>query len=176
MGGGTQPGFRSETEIECPPPWVFPVFCRYLFNELNMTWIIGGWGALNLVYRGGGHSTPEARLSGTPHVYSAWNPGRVDPLMPHSGTPYVQECETTYRQNYTSNQHNDILQIGKLFCSILPISLQPIAYEKIHALHSNELAKGYTLIPITIIIDKCLLGDIEKLVVFSRICRISRIF
>ena len=95
---------------------------------------------------------------------------------PHSGTFYVQECETTYRQNYTSNQHNDILQIGQFFCSILPISLQPIAYEKIHAQHSNELAKGYTLIPITIFIDKCLLGDIEKLVVFSRICRISMIF
>ena len=52
-----------------------------------------------------------------------------------------------------------------IFCSILPISLQPIAYEKIHALHSNELAKGYTFISITIFIDKYLLRDIVKLVV-----------
>ena len=37
-----------------------------------------------------------------------------------------------------------------VFVSILPISLQKIAPEKNHELHSNELAKGYTLIPSTI--------------------------
>ena len=37
--------------------------------------------------------------------------------------------------------------------SILPISLQQIKYEKIYA-HSNELAKIYTMKPITIFIDK----------------------
>ena len=56
------------------------------------------------------------------------------------------------------------------------MSLQPFAYEKIQALHSNELARGYTLISITIFIEKYLRRDIIKLVVFSRIGRIWRIF
>ena len=38
--------------------------------------------------------------------------------------------------------------------SILPISLQQIKYEKIYAVHSNELAKIYAMKPITIFIDK----------------------
>ena len=40
-----------------------------------------------------------------------------------------------------------------MFGSILPISLQQIEYEKIHAVHSNELAKSYTMKPISIFID-----------------------
>ena len=43
-------------------------------------------------------------------------------------------------------------QLG--FRSILPISLQQIKYEKIHAVHSNELAQGYTLIPVSFFIDQ----------------------
>ena len=54
-----------------------------------------------------------------------------------------------------------------MFGSILPISLQQIEYEKNHAVHSNELAKSYTMKPMTIYIDKYLGGDIVKLVVFS---------
>ena len=53
------------------------------------------------------------------------------------------------------------------FPSILPISLQQIEYEKLHAVHSNELVKSYTMKPMTIYIDKYLGGDIAKLVVFS---------
>ena len=49
----------------------------------------------------------------------------------------------------------------------MPISLQQIEYEKLHAVHSNELVKSYTMKPITIYIDKYLGGDIAKLVVFS---------
>ena len=60
--------------------------------------------------------------------------------------------------------------------SILPISLQQIAYKKIYAVHSNELAEGYTLIPVTIFIDKYWGGDILKLVDFSRISGILIIF
>ena len=56
-----------------------------------------------------------------------------------------------------------------IFDSILPISLQPIASEKTHEVHSNELTEGYTLIPMTIFIDNYLRGDIEKLVDISRI-------
>ena len=41
-----------------------------------------------------------------------------------------------------------------VFVSILPRSLQKIAPEKNHELHSNELAKGYTLIPMPVLIDK----------------------
>ena len=41
-----------------------------------------------------------------------------------------------------------------IFGSILPISLQQIASEKIYTVHSNELAEGYTLISVTIFIDK----------------------
>ena len=40
-----------------------------------------------------------------------------------------------------------------MFGSILPISLQQIEYEKIHAVHSSELAKSYTMKPISIFID-----------------------
>ena len=40
-----------------------------------------------------------------------------------------------------------------MFGSILPISLQQIEYEKLHAVHSNELAKSYTMTPISIFID-----------------------
>ena len=40
-----------------------------------------------------------------------------------------------------------------MFASILPISLQQIEYEKIHAAHSNELAKSYTMKPISIFIS-----------------------
>ena len=36
-----------------------------------------------------------------------------------------------------------------IFANILPISLQQIAFEKNHAMQSNELAKGYTLIPVS---------------------------
>ena len=54
-----------------------------------------------------------------------------------------------------------------MFGSILPISLQQIEYEKNYAVHSNELAKSYTMKPMTIYIDKYLGGDIVKLVVFS---------
>ena len=43
-------------------------------------------------------------------------------------------------------------QLG--FRSILPISLQQIEYEKIQAVHSNELAQGYTLIPVSVYIDQ----------------------
>ena len=43
-----------------------------------------------------------------------------------------------------------------IFLCIFPRSLQPIGYEKIYAVRSNELAKGYTLIPMTIFIDKYL--------------------
>ena len=39
--------------------------------------------------------------------------------------------------------------------------------KKNHAVDSNELAKSYTMKPITIYIDKYLGGDIVKLVVFS---------
>ena len=127
-----------------------------------------------LVYRGGGHSTPEARLSGTPHVYSAWNPGRVDPLIvgplmfksakqPTDKIILVTNIMIFYRS----------ANFSAAFCLYLYNQLH---MKKYTAQHSNELAKGYTLIPITIFIDKCLLGDIEKLVVFSRICRISRNF
>ena len=56
---------------------------------------------------------------------------------------------------------------GTKFGSILPISLQKIEYEKIHAVQSNKLAKRYTMKPITIYIDKYLGGDIAKLVIFS---------
>ena len=41
-----------------------------------------------------------------------------------------------------------------IFVSILPISLQQIASEKIYTVHSNELANGYTLMSLTIFIDK----------------------
>ena len=41
-----------------------------------------------------------------------------------------------------------------------------MASEKIHAVHSNGLAEGYTLIPMTIYIGKYLGGDIIKLVDF----------
>ena len=41
-----------------------------------------------------------------------------------------------------------------MFGSILPISLQLIEYEKIHAVHSNELAKSYTMKLISNFIDK----------------------
>ena len=54
-----------------------------------------------------------------------------------------------------------------MFGSILQISLQQIEYEKTHAVQSNELAKSYTMKPMTIYIDKYLGGDIVKLVVFS---------
>ena len=54
-----------------------------------------------------------------------------------------------------------------MFGSILPISLQQIEYEKLHAVQSNELAKSYTMKPITIYIDKYLGGDIVELLVFS---------
>ena len=54
-----------------------------------------------------------------------------------------------------------------MFGSILPISIQQIEYEKNHAVHSNELAKSYTMKPMTIYIDKYLGGDIVNLVVFS---------
>ena len=37
---------------------------------------------------------------------------------------------------------------------LLPLSLQPIASGKNHTVQSNELAKGYTLITMTIFIDK----------------------
>ena len=43
-------------------------------------------------------------------------------------------------------------QLG--FRSILPISLQQIKYEKIHGVHSNELAYGYTLIQVSFDIDQ----------------------
>ena len=43
-------------------------------------------------------------------------------------------------------------QLG--FRSILPISLQQIKYEKIHGVHSNELAYGYTLIQVSFYIDQ----------------------
>ena len=39
--------------------------------------------------------------------------------------------------------------------------------KKNHAVHSNELAKSYTMKPMTIYIDKSLGGDIVNLVVFS---------
>ena len=39
--------------------------------------------------------------------------------------------------------------------------------KKNYAVDSNELAKSYTMKPITIYIDKYLGGDIVKLVVFS---------
>ena len=54
-----------------------------------------------------------------------------------------------------------------MFGSILPISLQQIEYEKNYAVHSHELAKSYTMKPMTIYIDKYLGGDIVKLIVFS---------
>ena len=54
-----------------------------------------------------------------------------------------------------------------IFGSILPISLQQIASEKIYTVHSNELVLGYTLIPMTMHIVKYLGGDIVKLVDFS---------
>ena len=53
-----------------------------------------------------------------------------------------------------------------MFGSILPISLQQIEYEKIHAVHSNELAMSYTMKPMTVYIDKYMGDDIVKLVVF----------
>ena len=56
---------------------------------------------------------------------------------------------------------------GTKCSSILPISLQQIEYGKIHAMHSNELAKSYTMKPIIIYFDTYLGGDIVKLVVFS---------
>ena len=40
-----------------------------------------------------------------------------------------------------------------MFGSILPISLQQIEYEKLYAVHSNELAKSYIMKPISIFID-----------------------
>ena len=40
-----------------------------------------------------------------------------------------------------------------MFDGILPISLQLIEYEKLHAVHSNELAKSYAMTPISIYID-----------------------
>ena len=46
-------------------------------------------------------------------------------------------------------------------------TLQQIEYEKTDAVQSNELAKSYTMKPMTIYIDKYLGGDIVKLVVFS---------
>ena len=53
-----------------------------------------------------------------------------------------------------------------IFGSILPISLQQIASEKIYTLHSNELAERYTLISVIIFIDKYEGGDNFKLFVF----------
>ena len=50
-----------------------------------------------------------------------------------------------------------------IFASILPISLQPIEYEKIYAVHLNEHVKGYTLIPTIIFLDKLLRGTIIKI-------------
>ena len=41
-----------------------------------------------------------------------------------------------------------------IFGSILPISLQQVASEKIYTVHSNELAEGYTLMSVSIFIDK----------------------
>ena len=38
--------------------------------------------------------------------------------------------------------------------SILLISLQLIEYEKIHVVHSNELAKGYIMIPVSFFMDQ----------------------
>ena len=48
------------------------------------------------------------------------------------------------------------------------ISLQKLGYEKNQSVHSNQLTEGYTLIPMTIYIEKYLGGDIVKLVDFSR--------
>ena len=54
-----------------------------------------------------------------------------------------------------------------IFGSILPISLQQIASEKIYTVHSNELAEGYTLMSVTIFLDKYRGGSYSlKLVVF----------
>ena len=39
---------------------------------------------------------------------------------------------------------------GGIFGSISSISLQQIKCEKIYVVHSNEVAEGYTLIPVTI--------------------------
>ena len=39
---------------------------------------------------------------------------------------------------------------GGIFGSISSISLQQIKYEKIYVVQSNELAEGYTLIPVNI--------------------------
>ena len=52
------------------------------------------------------------------------------------------------------------------FGGILPISLQKIAYEKIYTVYSNELAEGYTLMSVTIFMDKYWGSDILKLVMF----------
>ena len=41
-----------------------------------------------------------------------------------------------------------------IFGSILSISLQQIEYEKIYAVHLNQLVESYTLIPVTIFINK----------------------
>ena len=54
-----------------------------------------------------------------------------------------------------------------IFGSILPISLLQIVYEKNHAVHSNGLIEGFTLIPMTIYIEKYLGGDIVKIVDLS---------
>ena len=55
-----------------------------------------------------------------------------------------------------------------MFDSVLPISPNKSSMKKKkHAVHSNELAKSYTMKPMTIYIDKYLGGDIVKLVVFS---------
>ena len=53
-----------------------------------------------------------------------------------------------------------------MFGSILPISLQQIEYEKLHAVHSNELVKSYTMKPMTIYMTN----------IWGRYCETRRFF
>ena len=79
---------------------------------------------------------------------------------------YFTVCLTAFCVNALNSSYRRLLLYCKavgfyrvsiqvpIFGSILPRSLQQIASEKIYTVHSNELAEGYTLISVTIFIDK----------------------
>ena len=94
---------------------------------------------------------------------------RVDivKLVDFSRLIYFTVCLTALRVSALNSSYRRLLLYCKavgfytvsiqvpIFGSILPISLQQIDSEKIYTVHSNEFAGGYTLISVTIFIDKC---------------------
>ena len=104
--------------------------------------------------------------------------GDIVKLLDFSRLVYFTVCLTAFCVNALNSSYRRLLLYCKavgfytvsiqvpIFGSILPISLQQIASEKIYTVHSNELAESYTLIYVTIFIDKYGGGDILKLFVF----------